>query len=59
VISSKDTLSWEGNQRAISLLPEKLSSIQNGQDRIGFKLELEEIVHKMLIEASNNISSRF
>jgi len=24
------------------LLPEKLSSIQNGQDRIGFMLELEE-----------------
>jgi hypothetical protein len=42
VTSSKDAVSWEGSQRAISLLPEKLSSIQNGQDRIGFKLELEE-----------------
>jgi len=42
VTSSKDALSWEGTQRAISVLPEKLSCVQNGQDKIGFKPELEE-----------------
>jgi hypothetical protein len=42
VTFSKDSVSWERSQRAISALPEKLSYLQNRQDRGGFKLELEE-----------------